>query len=242
MHFRIALVTVLLCSTSAASYAEATASKEESAGVGAGLILGAAAGGPVGAILGAAVGAKLGDNLHSRKEREETLSADLAGAEARIAELKHDVSELDRSNQALSADVQKLESLATPELIALLNAGIEMELLFRTDEDVLNDTTRERVAELAAALGSLPDIVVRLDGFADERGDAEYNQGLSLRRVEGVRDVLVAAGMPASRIQVHAHGEAEAADDSADSYALERKVSVRLFVDDARSFASSPSH
>lgn len=242
MQFRIVFLAALLCSTSAVAYADGRASKQETTGAGAGLLIGAAAGGPVGAILGAAMGAKLGDTLHSRSERAASLNADLQGAEARIVELERDVSALDRSNEALNADMQKLEALATPELIALLQAGIEMELLFRTDEDVLNDTTRARVSQLAAALGSLPDIVIRLDGFADERGDAEYNQGLSLRRVEGVRDVLVAAGVPSSRIQVHAHGEAESADDSADSYALERKVSVKLFVDDARAFASSPSH
>ncbi|MEM7502880.1 MAG: DUF456 family protein [Pseudomonadota bacterium] len=242
MQFRIVLMAALLSSTSVAAPADTTASKQETTGAGAGLIIGAAAGGPVGAILGAAVGAKLGDTLHSRNERADALSADLKGAEARVAALQSDISTLDRSNDALLADVQKLETLARPELIALLNAGIEMELLFRTDEDVLNERTNERISQLAAALGQLPDILIRLDGFADKRGDAEYNRGLSLRRVEGVKDVLVAAGVPASRIQVHAHGESESADDSADSYALQRKVSVTLFVDDSRSFASSPSH
>jgi hypothetical protein len=37
-----------------------------------------------------------------------------------------------------------------------------------------------------------------------------------------------------------AHGESAAADDSIDSYALERKVSVTLFLDDTRHLAANP--
>ena len=50
--------------------------------------------------------------------------------------------------------------------------------------------------------------------------------------VEFVRDQLVAAGIHPSRIQVTAHGEAPAQDASADSYALERRVSMTLFIGD----------
>ena len=58
MQFRIVLMAALLSSTSAVAYADTKASKEETTGAGAGLIIGAAAGGPVGAILGAASGRK----------------------------------------------------------------------------------------------------------------------------------------------------------------------------------------
>ena len=45
-----------------------------------------------------------------------------------------------------------------------------MDLLFRTDEYALADTTGGRFASLASTLASMPDIRVQLDGFADERG------------------------------------------------------------------------
>ena len=86
----------------------------------------------------------------------------------------------------------------------------------------------------------MPEVNVQLDGFADERGDAAYNQHLSEKRVAHVKDVLVANGVPAARIKVAAHGESPAPDASVDSYALERKVSLTLFVEDQRSFAATP--
>jgi outer membrane protein OmpA-like peptidoglycan-associated protein len=116
-----------------------------------------------------------------------------------------------------------------------------MDLLFRTDESVLADSTNARLQQLAATLATMPDVQVQLDGFADERGDAAYNQNLSNQRADFVREVLVAAGVSPDRIKVAAHGESPAVDDSIDSYALERRVSLTLYVNDNPSFASNPN-
>ena len=75
----------------------------------------------------------------------------------------------------------------------------------------------------------------------DERGDEDYNLKLSEHRVEFIRDQLIAAGVHPSRIQVAAHGEAPAQDATDDSYALERRVSLTLFIDDSQSFAQNPN-
>ena len=87
----------------------------------------------------------------------------------------------------------------------------------------------------------MPDVFVKLDGFADERGNAEYNQKLSARRAAHVRDILVSNGVEESRIKLAAHGESPAIDDNIDSFAFERKVSLTLFVEESPSFASNPN-
>ena len=56
-----------------------------------------------------------------------------------------------------------------------MQAGIDMDLLFRTDEFALTDTTGDRCAQMAATLANMPSVSIQLDGFADERGDAAYN-------------------------------------------------------------------
>ena len=86
----------------------------------------------------------------------------------------------------------------------------------------------------------MPDIRVQLDGFADERGDADYNHALSKKRVDHVRDLLVAAGVDPARISVSAHGEVAAAGPTTDSFALERRVSLTLFIENAPSLAANP--
>ena len=215
-------------------------SKEEATGVGAGLVIGAIAAGPVGGIIGAALGAKLGDEFHERNESVDSLSASLSGSQAAVAGLERDILALQSEVRTKDMAIRDAEERARPELQALLQAGIEMDLLFRTDEHVLADATGDRLEALAASLVANPDIHIRLDGYADERGDEVYNQGLSARRVEHVREILAAAGVPADRISVNAHGESPATEQTTDSFALERRVSLTLYIDQGQSFASNP--
>lgn len=220
-------------------YAEGP-SREEGAGIGLGVVIGGAAGGPVGAFIGAAIGAKVGDELHQRDKDVDSLTASLNGSQSRVTTLEKNVSALNGEIRSMDGELKEIRDFAKPELLALLSAGIEMDLLFRTDEDVLADTTGGKLSQLAASLAGNPDIRIRLDGYADERGDAAYNQELSLRRVEHVRDLLVSNGIPSSRISTDAHGESPAVDENVDSYALERRVSLVLYMSDAPSLASNP--
>jgi len=231
MRKLVAIILIVAVATTSPAIA-ASASKEENVGVGSGVVIGALAGGPVGAIIGAAIGAKVGDSMHKKSSTIDDLSGSLQESRSDLAGLESDI-------DALSAELARFEQIDRPQLISLMQAGIAMDLLFRTDEHVLADTTGGRLAELAGELATMSDIRVQLDGFADERGDSEYNLQLSEKRVEFVREQLVAAGISPSRIQVSAHGEAPAQDESVDSYALERRVSLRLFIDNSRPLASN---
>lgn len=215
-------------------------SKEESIGLGAGAVIGALAGGPVGFIIGAAIGAKTGDEFDKRNDKVDSLDTSLNGSRQRIAALQQNVEALTGDINDMGSELQHLQAVARPELLDLMQVGIEMDLLFRTDEDVLAVTIGNRLQNMAASLASMPSVYVRLDGFADERGDAEYNQQLSARRVAHVLELLVANGIEPSRIKAAAHGESPANDSNIDSYALERKVSLTLYVEDVPSFASNP--
>jgi outer membrane protein OmpA-like peptidoglycan-associated protein len=215
-------------------------SKEEKIGLGAGATIGAIAGGPVGFIIGAAIGAKIGDEFYERNDNVDTLNSFLTSSQQKITDLEQSIDALNIDIDDMGTEMQRLQVLARPELLDLMQVGIEMDLLFRTDEHVLVETTGTRLQNLAASLASMPEIQVRLDGFADERGDEEYNRELSARRVDHVREFLLNNGISASRIKTTAHGESPAADTNIDSYALERRVSLTLYVEEAPSFASNP--
>ncbi|MDJ0792597.1 MAG: OmpA family protein [Woeseiaceae bacterium] len=230
----IAITATVAMLAAAPSFAETRTNKHEAIGVGSGAIVGAAAGGPIGFVIGAAIGAKVGNTMHQKSERIDTLQGSLMTSNETVARLAGDI-------DTLNGEVERLQTVARPELVALMQAGIAMDLLFRTDEDVLADETGDRLAQLAGTLASMPDIHIQLDGFADERGDADYNLGLSERRVQYIRDQFLAAGIDPDRINVTAHGESVAADATLDSYALERRVSVTLFIDDAQAVAATPS-
>jgi outer membrane protein OmpA-like peptidoglycan-associated protein len=226
----IALLAILTLGTQTAS---AAASKEEGVGIGTGAVIGALAGGPVGMVFGAAIGAKIGDSMHKKSDRIETLQGSLQNSQRSSAELQISIDEL-------SIEIEQLQNVARPELVSLMQAGIDMDLLFRTDEFALTDTTGDRLSQMAASLVNMPSVKIQLDGFADERGDATYNHELSEKRVEFIRNLFINSGIHPARISSTAHGESVAQNPDIDSYALERRVSVKLFIDNTQSVAANP--
>mgnify|MGYP001826959880 CR=1 FL=1 len=228
----IALIAIACLVAAAPGEAAPRSAKNESIGTGSGAVIGAVAGGPVGFIIGAAIGAKVGETIDRKNESIVDLQNSVDHSQSRVAQLERDF-------DTLGSEIERLQALSRPELIDLMQAGIDMDVLFRTDEAVLADTTGDRLAQLAGTLAGMQDIHIQLDGFADERGAADYNQSLSERRVQFIRDQFVAAGVHPDRISATAHGESAAPDDSPDSYALERRVSVKLFIDESPSLASN---
>ena len=230
----IAAVTAISVLFSFSAVAAEKSHRNQNIGVSSGAVIGAIAAGPVGAIVGAAIGATVGDKFDDK-------NVEIANLETNVDHSNGQVARLERDLDKLGAELDRLNDLARPELLDLMQAGIEMDLLFRTDEAVVADTTGVRLATLAGTLARMDDVRIQLDGFADERGDETYNKELSERRVQFIRDQFVAAGVHPGRISTTAHGESVAQDDSPDSFALERRVSVRLFIDDSPSLAANPN-
>lgn len=220
------LACVAVLPVHAAEPADANQGKSPQAAVGAvsGLAIGAAAGGPIGAIIGLTAGAFLGDRVHQQKTARAELAAELKTSEAERARLTQNVAEL---NTTLAA-VQAQDTRNDQALHETNDLGLQV--LFRTDDDALTVQSLPPLLKLGALAAALPDAKVRVDGFADPRGAAAYNDGLSMRRAQGVAAALANAGVPAERIIVVAHGNtsSDSADGDLDAYALDRRVDVRL--------------
>ena len=132
----IALITFLALSTQTVN---AAASKEENVGIGTGAVIGVLAGGPAGFIIGAVLGAKIGDTLHNKSEEIEAFEKSLQNSRRSALTLERDMTKL-------NSEIKYLQSVARPELVSLMQAGIDMDLLFRTDEFALTDLTGRLVS------------------------------------------------------------------------------------------------
>jgi outer membrane protein OmpA-like peptidoglycan-associated protein len=200
------------------------ASKQENIGVVTGLAVGAAAGGPVGAIVGAAAGAWIGDRYHKQEVAKKDLATNLSQSEAQRAALNQDVAEL---NTSLAQARTKSDQLD----LALKNTDeLETDVGFRTNDDSINTAAMPPLLKMGALAASMPDLKVRVAGYADPRGSEEYNDALSRRRAEAVAAVLEKAGVPKDHMIVEGHGKSEstATEGDVDGYAFERRVTVRL--------------
>jgi outer membrane protein OmpA-like peptidoglycan-associated protein len=71
-------------------------------------------------------------------------------------------------------------------------------------------------------LQTKPGAHLTLEGHADRRGSAEYNQALSERRVERTKRFLIEHGVPAANLETKAFGEQENMDEAQVKDAVER--------------------
>lgn len=84
---------------------------------------------------------------------------------------------------------------------------VELEVLFEFNSATVAGAGDE-MAQMAAALKIQPDLNLTLEGHTDSVGDADYNQSLSQRRVDAVKQALVQSyGAPENRITAIGYGE-----------------------------------
>jgi outer membrane protein OmpA-like peptidoglycan-associated protein len=79
--------------------------------------------------------------------------------------------------------------------------------LFDFDKSDIRANQMSEVSEIATYVKQNPSTKVAIDGHTDPRGTDKYNQALSERRVNAIRDALMKAGVPADRILTGAFGE-----------------------------------
>jgi len=83
---------------------------------------------------------------------------------------------------------------------------------------------------LGDAVTACPARKVNVEGFTDWTGPEDYNQRLSERRAEAVRDYLVTQGIPAAQLNAVGFGEANpiATNETREGRALNRRVELRM--------------
>ncbi len=81
-------------------------------------------------------------------------------------------------------------------------------LKFEFDKAELRPEDKELLSRVAGILMTSEDFTVSVNGHTDDVGTDAYNQKLSERRAEAVRDYLVKAGLPAAILSVEGHGKA----------------------------------
>ena len=101
---------------------------------------------------------------------------------------------------------------------------------FETNSDRLLPGADNVLRDAAATLRRYPDLVVQVAGHTDSAGAADYNQGLSERRANTVRDYLINAGVGEDNLSAMGYGEAEPIADNgtADGRARNRRVELRI--------------
>lgn len=141
----------------------------------------------------------------ARQAREEAAAArELADARTEEAELAR------REAQALKAQVADLQSELSDLETRETERGVVVtvgDVLFEVNKADLKAGAIRNLDTLVEFLQGYPDRKIRVEGHTDSTGAADYNLGLSQRRAESVRDLLLDRGIGPSRITTEGLGE-----------------------------------
>ena len=102
-------------------------------------------------------------------------------------------------------------------------------IYFDFDSSELRPEDADTVTRHAMQLANNPQLSVRLEGHADERGSREYNIGLGERRSQTVRRMLLIQGAAASQISTVSFGEERpvAFGSDEEAYSQNRRVEFK---------------
>ncbi|MGC2710516.1 MAG: OmpA family protein [Candidatus Sulfotelmatobacter sp.] len=100
------------------------------------------------------------------------------------------------------------------------------DVLFDFNKYTLKPEARERLAKISGIVLAYPDLKLQIEGFTDSIGSDEYNQELSEKRAEAVRDYLVSNGVNMNSVAAVGMGKADPIADN--STAQGRKLNRRV--------------
>lgn len=177
----------------------------------------------VGAGVGAGVGAILGQAIGRNKQSTMIgagIGAALGGVAGNQMGKYMDNQEQDLRNAMASSDATSIRRSED-----VLVTTFKSETFFNYDSATLLPGGYTEISRVANVLNQYNQTQIEVGGHTDSKGSEQYNQQLSMRRAEAVKNALVQQGVDPQRIRTFGYGESRpiSSNDSAN-----RRVEITI--------------
>lgn len=205
---------------------------KEAIGLGSGILIGTAIGGPLGGMIGGIFGIMVADDVNDKIELTDS-QARVSEQQQQLFALQQRYEEADARAAILMATMDRTLEQKLPEIessIQFKTASAQLEQHYKTELDLLATTLRKN-----------PSLTVKLSGYADQRGDSDYNQNLSELRALAVQNYLLEQGVLAKQVHTQSFGESNLVSTSnhfEDNF-FDRRVSLKVSDNDAAMTAAN---
>jgi outer membrane protein OmpA-like peptidoglycan-associated protein len=152
-------------------------------------------------------------------------------ADAEIAAKEEAVQAAQREKQQLRVRLLEqfnrvLPTTDTPRGL-VVNMG---DVLFDTGKSDLRSQAREALAKLTGIVLNYPSLRLAIEGHTDSTGSAEFNQTLSEKRANAVRDFLVTQGLDMSSLSAQGLGMNNPVADNSTAEGRQKNRRVEIIV------------
>jgi len=175
----------------------------------------------------------------AQAEAERVQAAAQAAQAAAQAEQQKAQAEAEKQRLAAEEAIRQKEEMRA-RLLKQLNQVLETkdtdrglvvsmpDVLFDFGQFTLKPAARERLARISGIVLAYPDLRLEIEGYTDNIGSDEFNQTLSEKRADAVRDYLAGANVPADSITARGMGKSNpiAPNNTANGRKLNRRVEM----------------
>lgn len=114
--------------------------------------------------------------------------------------------------------------------VAAARSTLEEMVFFDYDMSEIRDDAAAVLRRKVDILRASPQVRMRIEGHADERGSTEYNLALGNRRAESVRQFLTGFGLAQDRFEIVSFGEGRPLDQGHDEAAWARNRRAQFVI------------
>ncbi|MAM02091.1 MAG: hypothetical protein CMH51_00850 [Myxococcales bacterium] len=115
--------------------------------------------------------------------------------------------EAERRAEAERLAAERAAEAERQRAVRAARASLEEMVFFDYDMSDIRDDAEATLRAKVDILRASPQVQVRIEGHADERGSTEYNMALGNRRAEAIRQFLVGFGLAENRFEIVSFGE-----------------------------------
>ncbi|MEJ2640299.1 MAG: OmpA family protein [Desulfosarcinaceae bacterium] len=181
-----------------------------------------------GAAGGAAVGAVLGQVIG--KNTESTVLGAAAGAVVGAAAGGGIGHMMDKQEAEMRDALAASDAAAVKREGDLLAITLKGDVTFDFDSATVRPGLYNEIDRIAQIMIKYPQTEIMVGGYTDSVGSEQYNQRLSERRAEAVKNLLVQRGVDPSRVTAVGYGETRPVATNAEEAGrrLNRRVEIRI--------------
>ena len=174
-----------------------------------------------GAAIGGVIGAGLGQVI-GRDTKGTLIGAGIGAALGGIAG-NQIAAYMDRQEQELRNAMAESDAVNIQRTQDVLSATFKGDIFFDVNSSTLKPGAYSEVDRISNVLNNYPQTTIRVEGHTDSTGPADYNQRLSEKRAETVKNALVQKAVDSRRINAVGFGESQPISSS---NATNRRVSI----------------